>query len=166
MIKKCLVCKKEFKTFPYRVKLGYGNYCSSKCYGNSMIGKPAPHPFKKGNIPWNKDKEFPQVSGKNSNFWKGGKYQDKNGYWWILKKGHPRAQSNGYIKRCWLVAEKCLGRPVRKSEIIHHINNKSDDDRPKNLYLFSSISQHKKYHGNQYSKNKPKLQSNLLKIYL
>ena len=31
MILKCLKCLKEFKTYPSKIKLGRGKYCSKKC---------------------------------------------------------------------------------------------------------------------------------------
>lgn len=41
MIKKiCLTCGKEFLVKPYKIKIGEGKYCSSKCYWNSLRGKP------------------------------------------------------------------------------------------------------------------------------
>jgi hypothetical protein len=33
LILKCSNCKKEFRTYPYRVKQNEGNFCSRKCYG-------------------------------------------------------------------------------------------------------------------------------------
>lgn len=32
---KCLVCKKRFYLQSYRIKKGYGKFCSLKCWGNS-----------------------------------------------------------------------------------------------------------------------------------
>lgn len=40
----CLICSKEFKVFPYLIKLGYGKYCGHRCRGLSRVG----------NRPWNK----------------------------------------------------------------------------------------------------------------
>lgn len=43
MIKKCLICKKEFWVYPYRNKIA--KYCSKKCLGKSkesLIGKKSP----------------------------------------------------------------------------------------------------------------------------
>jgi len=45
-----------------------------------------------------------------------------------------------------LVAEKYLDRLLTKNEVIHHINEIKGDNKPKNLYLFSSESEHQCYH--------------------
>lgn len=31
MIKHCLVCEKEFRTYPSKIKIGRGKYCSKQC---------------------------------------------------------------------------------------------------------------------------------------
>lgn len=33
MYKECEMCGKEFRTYPYMIKKGFGRYCSKKCYG-------------------------------------------------------------------------------------------------------------------------------------
>ena len=46
LIKNCLKCNKEFKTWSCRVKIGFGKYCSYKCKSLSQKGKAT----------WNKNK--------------------------------------------------------------------------------------------------------------
>jgi len=40
----CKTCGKEFFVNLYRVKSGYGKYCSKKCFSKSMVGKPGSRP--------------------------------------------------------------------------------------------------------------------------
>ena len=45
-----------------------------------------------------------------------------------------------------VVAEQMLGRPLRKGEVVHHINRNKRDNRPENLMVFSSQKEHAKWH--------------------
>lgn len=67
MLKNCLVCNKEFVTYPSRIKIGKGKYCSEcrivtrfpKGHVPFTKGKKGVHyspstEFRKGLIPWNK----------------------------------------------------------------------------------------------------------------
>lgn len=55
MIVSCLTCKTEFNTKPCHIKSGGGKFCSTKCYGVSLLGKPNN----------NKGKKYPERSGIN-----------------------------------------------------------------------------------------------------
>lgn len=46
-----------------------------------------------------------------------------------------------------VVVEAMLGRPLRKGEVVHHRNGKKNDNRPENLQVCSSNSDHmRRYH--------------------
>lgn len=177
---KCISCGNIFSVDPYRKD--QAKFCSRKCRGVFMTGKPTwnkgkktgivpKNSFKKGSTPWNKGLHVnlnPEggfkkgmtpwnkgLKGYNSGDkhpqWNGGRY---------IRKGYLCLKINGkYILEHRLIAEKCLNRRLTKNEVVHHINEDITDNRPENLYLFSSLSEHRKFHA---LKDKPILKTNLL----
>jgi len=74
--------------------------------------------------------------GENSPFWKGGRLISTRGYVLIYKPGHPFAIMNkGYVYEHRLVAEKALGRYLKKNESVHHINGIKTDNRKENFLI-------------------------------
>lgn len=93
-------------------------------------------------------------TGEKSINWKGGK-RKVSGYITVF------LNRKCYIGQHRLVAAKCLGRGLKRGEVVHHINLKPDDNRPENLYVFKSQAKHKAYHqALKYGFAKP-LKSNL-----
>jgi len=167
---KCLICNKPLTTKQIRQK---GKFCSSECYrayskthpnsGTFKKGNPAPKTaFKKNQKAWNKGLENYWCTGNKNVNWKGGKIMDC-GYIALLSPNHPAANSKGYVREHRLVVEEILGRYLFKGEIIHHINNIITDNRPQNLYLFSSNSEHSRYHNAvRFKGAKPIKKSNII----
>jgi hypothetical protein len=167
----CQNCGKEFWKKPSDFKRGRGKYCSKKCFNISKIGKklsietrkklsmahkgikyPPQCGFQKGNktgfrfpkdgIPWNKNKK-----GKESCNFKNGKiYNGK--YIMVLIHSHPFKNNHGYVMESRLVVEKQIGRYLKSSEVVHHINKITTDNRIENLMLFSRSGSHKYFHVN------------------
>jgi hypothetical protein len=169
-MKVCPVCSKNFikdyrisrKTWEKRI------YCSRQCadigkiprnkgkhiwqykeHPRGMLGKT---PWNKGlkgkQVGWNKGtKLLPQISGKNSHKWKGGKLKTQDGYILIYSPNHPRTQNQKrpYVFEHILVAEKKIGRFLLDNEIVHHINEVTNDNRPENLFI-TTRAKHLKQH--------------------
>ncbi len=78
--------------------------------------------------------------GNLANNWNGGKWFSR-GYAFIS------TGNGGRIAEHRLVAEKKLGRKLRKGEVVHHLNGKPADNRPENLVVCKTAGQHaSKYH--------------------
>lgn len=54
-----------------------------------------------------------------------GRIINKNGYIDLLKPEHPNSRKSGYIAEHRYVMSQHIGRPLRKDEIVHHINEKN-----------------------------------------
>jgi hypothetical protein len=85
-------------------------------------------------------------TGPSSTTWRGGRV-DKHGY--IYVKVYPdnpfydsMANNMGYIAEHRLVMAQHLGRPLKRTEVVHHRNGDKTDNRIENLELYVSMSEH------------------------
>jgi len=171
----CKMCGKEFIRPAYYKNKGFGKYCSRNCAAQTQKGKhswnygksPSDDTRKKmseshkGKIPWNKGKKRPEISMENHPNWNGGRIKNHQGYTLVLKPEYYRSDSNGYIREQILIVEKYIGRKLKKSWVIHHINQDKSDNRPENLFIFETTSEHTSWHGLNRSGKSGALVSNL-----
>lgn len=87
-------------------------------------------------------------TGARGSNWKGGK-SHSGGRILVLCPDHPYANYHGRVLEHRLVMEKHIGRTLLPSEIVHHINHDSSDNRIENLQLYASNSQHVTDHNNK-----------------
>ncbi len=124
----CRCCGKSF--YIYRCALNQvgrpGKYCSKKCYWLDMCNR----------------------KGKECSHWKGGKHKTKIGYILIKVYNHPFSNSIGYYPEHRLIMEKHIGRYLKPTEEIHHINHIKNDNRIENLMLCNNKSIHMRNHKN------------------
>lgn len=76
--------------------------------------------------------------------WKGGKVIQA-GYMKVYNLEHPYCDRNGYVAEHRLVMEKHLGRYLKPEEVVHHINGIKTDNRLKNLMLFKTAREHRRF---------------------
>lgn len=139
MKKNCLVCNKEFITYPSKIKLGRGKYCSKECClkitNNILEENGIKSRFFKGQPPTN---------------FKGGKCIHKprktsRGYVVIYKPSHPLVNNRGYVPEHRLIVEDKIGRYLTRNEVVHHINGNTLDNRIENLQLLTD-TEHRRIH--------------------
>ena len=121
----CEICGKSFYRKPIEIKKGHNRFCSLNCFGISRIkeysGKGNPFYGKRHS---NKTKMI--ISKKR---WKCG---------WGMSSGYLRYTRCGKKPNMLLhreVAEKIIGRRLRKEEVVHHIDGNKTDNRKDNLMV-------------------------------
>jgi hypothetical protein len=82
--------------------------------------------------------------GPETQRWKGGRWLHQGKYWLVLAPEHPNADRHGYVREHRLVMERMLGRLLTRSEVVHHRNHVTTDNRPENLQLFATNAEHKR----------------------
>ncbi|AMO36437.1 hypothetical protein AC731_005500 [Thauera humireducens] len=80
-------------------------------------------------------------SGENSATFKGGTVIDKDGYVRVRGAGKFQLEHR-------LAAERVLGRPLKRGEVVHHISGVRTDNRPENL-LICTDAYHRLIHTRQ-----------------
>jgi hypothetical protein len=95
-----------------------------------------------------------KMTGPNNPAWKGGltyfkrkgKYADQSiKYVRCPEAFRAMARKDGYVMEHRLMVAKALGRPLLRSECVHHINHDATDNRLENLMLFASNDDHKRF---------------------
>lgn len=69
----------------------------------------------------------------------------KNLKTYIDSKGYRRFKDSGKLLHRW-VAEKKLGRKLKKGEVVHHENRDKLDNDPSNLWVFKNQAEHYRIH--------------------
>lgn len=84
--------------------------------------------------------------GEGNPSFRGGRYIDSNGYVLVHRPDHHLCDVRGYVYEHRLVGEILKGRPLIEGEVVHHLNGLKADNRPDNLEVLSSQSDHAALH--------------------
>lgn len=150
----CPVCGTSFWRSNSRIKRTKNPTCSRRCNG-VLRGKELVLHAHKGRAAWPKETNEAhrkRMFGKNNPAWKGGvTYFNKKGNYNGVKYVRcpsgflDMARKDGYVMEHRLVVAKAIGRCLKRSEAVHHVNHDPSDNRLENLELFPSNSAHKRY---------------------
>lgn len=75
------------------------------------------------------------LKGERHPNWKGGRTILEDGRVLVYKPDHPHSGMRGYVRRSRLMVEEALGRLLKPSEQVHHINGDPSDDRNCNFLV-------------------------------
>lgn len=141
---KCDYCGASFEKYQSRITAH--NFCCRACKNaySSKKGNPNGYNLYRDfskvskhmhelNMKLNSDRMTPEVRDK-------------------LRKARLNTGSGKSYRKLWgrhehrIVAEKMLGRALKPGEVVHHIDSDKRNNAPENLMVFSSQSEHVKWH--------------------
>ena len=91
-------------------------------------------------------RQIPKPTGERHGRWNGGR--SDSAYPLVTCKGHPRADSHGYVREHILIAEKALGHYLPDAACIHHVDGNTRRQRG-NLVICHDQAYHMLLHRRQ-----------------
>lgn len=133
---KCDLCEAPMYRRPSTLAMNAGKFCSRACRNKA-------HPLDRCNAP-------PPPKGAANRAWKGGvTYRRRRGNYVSVRyvKCPPdlasMARADGYVMEHRLVMARWVGRPLTRTECVHHIDHKPLNNARDNLELWPCNRTHK-----------------------
>lgn len=134
-IYKCAVCDKEIYRTPGQMKKSKLAYCSIECFKKVSSSR-----MTRINQELNPTRMTEDVRVKIGN----SKRKDPK-----ERKSYPKIKGRHEHR---IVAEMKIGRPLKKGEVVHHVDGNIQNNKPDNLMVFKSQKEHIEWH-NKHDKN-------------
>ncbi len=113
----CAYCGKSVARTPAQV---VGRvFCSRECCAVAKRGEPS---------------RRRKMVGPDNSKWRGGRIL-QNGYWCVWIPDHPNSTPRGYVAEHRLIVSASIGRPLLRSEHVHHQDGNRQNNDPANLVL-------------------------------
>lgn len=139
----CLECNTKIQT---RIKKGSSGLCRSCAFtGNRhpMYGRTH---SKKSKSKMRNTRLNMNISLENNPSWKGGRRLNDSGYVMIYLPNHPRANKHSkYVREHRVIVEGYLGRLLKETEDVHHVDGIKTNNIINNLMVFKTKSSHINY---------------------
>ena len=135
----CSWCGEIIERWPSQLKISKHSYCSSSCRSASISKNTNPKGYTRHkhlsdyNRAVNKSRMTATVRDKLR--------KSRRGQG--LKKSYPKLYGRHIHRQ---VAEQMLGRKLLPGEVVHHIDGDKQNFSPNNLRVFSSQSEHARFH--------------------
>ena len=123
IMRRCSICEKEIFRSP-SLMLNKNISCSKECLLKIRAAQLLGNDF---------------CAREKSPKWKGG-INEKNGRIQVSFQGEKRRYRNR------VVVENIIGRLLKRTEVVHHIDENKKNDNAKNLFIFRHLSAHKRWH--------------------
>ncbi len=133
------------------------HYCSNACLykGRADRMKGQRQPQLDASPPTPEKRKAAARRGAANGSWKGGATLRKRKGLYTFSIKYVRcpeeyismARKDGYVMEHRLIMAQSIGRPLLRTEVVHHINHDPTDNRLENLQLFANNAEHKRHEG-------------------